>query len=101
MLRCIDGTFYVGVTNNVERRFIEHCNGLDPGCYTFSRRPLLVEYVGEFGLIHEAIDFEKKLKRWSHRKKRAFAQSKWNDLKRYSFGTDRFENVSVPRLRSG
>ena len=101
MLRCFDGTFYVGVTNNVERRVFEHFGGIDETCYTFSRRPLVVEYVGEFQWIREAIDFEKKLKSWSHKKKRAFAQKKWSDLRRYSFGTDRFENVSVPRLRSG
>jgi putative endonuclease len=101
MLRCFDGTFYVGVTNNVERRFMEHCEGVDEGCYTFTRRPLIVEYVGDFDRINDAIDFEKKLKSWSHKKKRAFAQKKWNDLRRFSFGTDRFENVSVPRLRSG
>ncbi len=101
MLRCFDGAFYVGVTNNVERRFFEHCQGINPDCYTFTRRPLLVEYVGEFERINDAIDFEKKLKSWSHKKKRAFAQKKWSDLERFSFGTDRFENVSVPRLRSG
>ena len=94
MLFCFDGTFYIGVTNNVERRFWEHCEGIDEGCYTFSRRPLRLDYVGEFSQIHEAIDFEKKLKTWSHRKKRAFAQGKWADLKRYSFGTDRI--VSKP-----
>ena len=89
MLRCVDGTFYVGVTNDFDRRFWEHCEGIDPNCYTFLRRPLRVEYVGEFEWVQEAIAFEKKLKKWSHKKKRAFAERKWEDLRRYSFGTDR------------
>jgi hypothetical protein len=31
-LQCFDGTFYVGVTNNLERPFAEHCPGLDDSC---------------------------------------------------------------------
>jgi len=34
-------------------------------------------YVGEFQTPTEAIDFEKRLKAWSHRKKRAFADREW------------------------
>jgi len=44
MLRCIDGTFYTGITNNIERRYAEHCDGLDPTSYTHSRRPLRLVY---------------------------------------------------------
>ena len=89
MLRCFDGTFYVGVTSDYERRFAQHCRGVDSECYTYNRRPLLLAYVGEFETIHQAIDFEKKPKRWSHRKKRAFAEDAWSSLKRYSRGRDR------------
>jgi len=74
MLRCFDGTFYVGVTNDVDRRFYEHCYGDEKDSYTYSRRPLRLEYVGEFEDIQEAIAFEKKLKSWRHAKKRTFAE---------------------------
>jgi predicted GIY-YIG superfamily endonuclease len=40
-----------------------------------SAKPLLV-YVAEFDRVNDAIDWEKHLKRWSHRKKRALAESK-------------------------
>jgi putative endonuclease len=89
MLRCFDGTFYVGVTNNVDRRVAEHRLGIHPECYTYSRRPLLLVSVNEFAWIHEAIAFEKQLKRWSHRKKRAFAEKSWGELKRFARGTRR------------
>ena len=89
MLQCFDGTFYTGVTNDIERRFSEHCYGSDPDCYTFMRRPLKLVYVGEFQWIHEAINFEKHLKRWSHKKKRAFAQRDWPNLSRYGRGPNR------------
>jgi putative endonuclease len=82
MLRCIDGTFYIGVTNNVERRFYEHCSGYNPTAYTHSRRPLRLVYVGEFDRPSDAIDFEKRLKGWSHKKKRAFADRDWPLLRR-------------------
>jgi putative endonuclease len=39
-------------------------------------------YVGEFQWVNEAIDFEKQLKGWSHKKKRAFADGDWSLLKR-------------------
>ena len=37
ILECHDDTLYVGVTNNVGRRFIEHISGLHEDSYTFSR----------------------------------------------------------------
>src|SRR5471032_1765059 len=103
MLRCFDGTFYTGVTNDVERRYWEHCNGCDESSYTHSRRPLLLVYAGEFDDPARAIDFEKKLKAWSHKKKRAFADRDWPLLKRLAIGREPAvaRITAVPRLRSG
>jgi putative endonuclease len=92
ILRCFDGSFYVGVTNNIDRRFAEHNDGLNPTCYTYLRRPLILAHVSEFSSPSDAIDFEKRLKRWSHRKKRAFADGDWQALKAYFRGRER-----VPR----
>jgi putative endonuclease len=89
VLRCFDGTFYVGVTNDIERRVNEHCFGIDPDCYTYDRRPLQLVHVSEFGWVDEAIAFEKKLKSWSHLKKRAFVEGDWCAIKRYGRGRDR------------
>jgi predicted GIY-YIG superfamily endonuclease len=86
MLRCIDGTFYTGMTNDVTRRFDEHNVGSNATCYTFSRRPLRLVYVGEFPTALEAIAFEKRLKNWTHRKKRAFADRDWPALSRFAAG---------------
>jgi putative endonuclease len=86
LLRCFDGTFYVGVTNDVERRFAEHCEGGDKWSYTRTRGPLRLVHVSEFKRPDEAIAFEKRLKRWNHNKKRAFAEGDWAMLKRLSAG---------------
>ena len=77
MLRCIDGTFYTGVTNNIERRIYEHFTGYNPNSYTHTRRPLRLIYADEFQKPGDAIAFEKRLKGWSHKKKRAFADKDW------------------------
>ncbi len=63
MLRCFDGTFYTGVTNDVDERYYDHCHGNKKDSYTYSRRPLRLAYVGEFDNIQAAIAFEKKLKK--------------------------------------
>jgi putative endonuclease len=89
IVRCFDGTFYIGVTNDIERRFGEHSFGIDPDCYTYSRRPLSLAHVSECHWVDQAIAFEKKLKSWSHRKKRAFVEGAWSSLKRHSRGPDR------------
>jgi putative endonuclease len=86
MLRCIDGTFYVGVTNDIERRFAQHCDGYSETCYTHTRRPLRLVYADEFSRPNDAIAFEKQLKGWSHKKKRAFAERDWPLLKRLAAG---------------
>ena len=77
MLRCSDESFYVGVTSRIELRVAEHQLGLDPSCYTFSRRPLRLVYHEEFGEVLQAIAAEKKLKGWSYRKKRALLEGDW------------------------
>ncbi len=71
MLHCSDGSYYTGVTNDYETRYGQHANGISPSCYTFKRRPLKLVYVTEFNEISEAINWEKKLKRWSRKKKQA------------------------------
>jgi putative endonuclease len=82
LLRCIDGTFYTGITNDVVRRYAEHCSGYNEKCYTHTRRPLRLVYAGEFDRPDDAIAFEKQVKGWSHKKKRAFAEQDWPLLTR-------------------
>lgn len=69
ILHCVDGSYYTGVTNNVERRFYEHQEGLIKGCYTHDKRPLKLVFVEEFIDVVEAITREKQIKGWTRRKK--------------------------------
>ncbi|MSR87187.1 GIY-YIG nuclease family protein [Candidatus Peribacteria bacterium] len=74
LLECADKTIYVGVTNDYQRRLYEHQAGLHPDSYTFTRRPVKLVYVATFNDIHEAISWEKHVKRWSNSKKAALAE---------------------------
>lgn len=71
ILECADDSFYVGVTNDVGRRFIEHVAGFNDGSYTSSRRPLKLVFCKQFSSPMKAIKYEKQLKRWTHAKKAA------------------------------
>jgi len=86
MLQCFDGTFYVGVTSDPEKRLWEHENAVHPGSYTASRRPLRLVFSSPCEDIRVAIDFEKQLKRWSYKKKSALARGEISLLKRLSRG---------------
>jgi putative endonuclease len=77
MLLCFDGTFYTGVTSNLEVRVAEHELGIDPESYTHSRRPLKLIYAESFGTPLAAIDAEKRIKGWSRAKKRALMRGDW------------------------
>jgi len=77
MLQCFDGTFYIGITNKLERRLYEHDTGADISCYTFMRRPLICVWSESFDYVFDAIRCEKHLKGWSHRKKSALARGDW------------------------
>jgi putative endonuclease len=43
ILRCIDGSYYTGITNNLEQRIAEHNSGKGAR-YTRTRRPLTLIY---------------------------------------------------------
>ena len=54
ILECADGTLYVGVTTDVQRRIEEH-NTSDKGAkYTKARRPVLLKYAEECANRSEA-----------------------------------------------
>ncbi|TLV04086.1 GIY-YIG nuclease family protein [Dyadobacter luticola] len=81
IVKCSDGSYYTGITNNMERRVAEHNSGLDPFCYTFKRRPVEPVFSCEFNDPNQAIAFEKQVKGWGRKKKEALIADKWDDLK--------------------
>lgn len=80
ILKCSDGLTYTGITNNISRRFEEHQNGLNKTCFTYKKRPLILIFQQEFNNVEQAIYFEKKIKKWSAKKKFALANGDYNLL---------------------
>ena len=84
ILECSDKSYYVGVTNDLEVRLIQHQNGENPLSYTYTRRPLILPYYQRFDFIEHAIGFEKQVKGWSRKKKEALFLEDWDEIKRLS-----------------
>jgi putative endonuclease len=59
----LQGTLYVGVTNDLMRRVYEHREGLLPGFTKKYGIKMLVWY-SSYGDINDAIAQEKRIKRW-------------------------------------
>jgi len=84
ILECSDKSYYVGVTNNIERRLKEHQAGINPKSYTHTRRPVSLKWVSEPMPPNNAIAIEKQIKGWTRRKKQALINNNWEKLKAYS-----------------
>ena len=84
ILKCSDDSYYTGITNNIELRFKQHEDGLDPKAYTYSRRPLELVFYQEFKYVDKAIAFEKQVKGWSRKKKEAIILDHWDELPKLS-----------------
>lgn len=80
ILQCADGSYYVGITNDLDRRVNEHNEGLDKKAYTYRRRPVELAYREIFTEVLHAIAWEKRLKGWSHAKKKAIINGEWDVL---------------------
>ncbi|MCU0433125.1 MAG: GIY-YIG nuclease family protein [Bacteroidia bacterium] len=98
ILECADGRLYIGVTNNIERRFNEHQTAYNPNCWTARRLPVKLVYQESFKSIKLAIAREKQLKRWSLKKKQALIAGDLDLLKRLA--SCRNESTAMSRLRS-
>ena len=80
IVKCSDGSYYTGITNNVERRISEHNDGIDIHSYTFRKRPVVLVFHQEFNDPNQAIAFEKQVKGWSRKKKEAIINNRWDLL---------------------
>ena len=69
------GTLYIGMTNSIYRRALEHKRGEIEGFAAKYNCTRLVHYES-FDDVTKAIDREKQLKRWVRRKKIALIESR-------------------------
>ena len=87
-----NGTLYIGVTNDLERRFGEHQSGKNKDCYTYNKRPLELMWFETFNDVLNAIAIEKQIKGWSRIKKEALITQDWDRLVLFSKNYTQFGN---------
>ncbi|MGN6056979.1 MAG: TrmH family RNA methyltransferase [Sphingomicrobium sp.] len=81
MLRCSDGSYYAGHTDNLEARLAAHQSGLIKG-YTQKRRPVTLLWSQDFSERDEAFRAERQIKGWSRAKKEALIRGDWPAIQR-------------------
>jgi putative endonuclease len=81
MLRCADGSYYVGSARlGLDRRLSEHNNG-SYGGYTSKRLPVVLVWSEHFLNITDAIGAERQIKGWSRTKKEALIRGDYELLR--------------------
>ncbi len=87
-----NGTLYIGMTNNLQRRVFEHKTGNIKG-FTQKYGVSMLIYFEEFQQVAQAIKREKNLKKWKRAWKLKLIEEEnpnWNDLAK-----DWYDNLQI------
>ena len=80
ILKCKDGTYYTGYTNDIEKRVRIH-NDKKGAKYTRGRTPVTLVYEESFATKAEALKREYMIKQMSRAEKEALIHSKAEELR--------------------
>ncbi len=81
ILRCADGAYYTGHTDDLDRRVGEH--RADGFCvFTSRRRPVTLAWSETFG--EEALSAELVVEKWSRARKEALMDGDWSGLPHFA-----------------
>jgi putative endonuclease len=69
ILECSDKTYYVGCTNNLEKRLKEHNLSKSGAHYTKIRRPVILKHSEKFDTLLKARSREAEIKKWKRNQK--------------------------------
>ena len=81
LLRCADGSYYAGHTDDLDKRIGEHTTGACGG-HTSTRLPVELVFSQECPTRIEALAFERQIKGWSRAKKEALTRGAWAEISR-------------------
>ena len=81
MLHCRAGRFYVGHTDDLERRVAQHQSGVFRG-FTNALRPVELVWSQDFQTRYEALEAEDRVEGWSRKKKFALIRGDWAEISR-------------------
>jgi predicted GIY-YIG superfamily endonuclease len=76
ILRCSDGSYYTGHTDNLEYRMAQHQLG-GVASYTSARLPVTCVFSQDCDTRIEALNFEMQIKGWGRAKKEALIRGDW------------------------
>jgi predicted GIY-YIG superfamily endonuclease len=83
ILQCSDGSYYVGHTDDIEKRISEHQSGKAHG-YTSKRLPVKVAFTELFEDREVAKVAERQIKKWNRKKKEALINGNFEELVKIS-----------------
>src|SRR5688572_17140160 len=95
ILRCADGSLYVGVTEHLDARVRQHEDGR-ASTFTCSRRPVSLVHVEEHSRLAAALERERQLKGWTREKKEALISGDMDALRGMAFGDVDAQGPHVP-----
>ena len=81
ILKCSDGTYYTGVSSNLDKRVLQHNLGINNDAYSFNRRPVVLVWYESFNNYYLAFEWETRIKKWSVKKKEALINGEFDLLK--------------------
>lgn len=76
ILKCSDGTYYTGWTNDLDKRLKAHNGGKSGAKYTRNRRPVTLVYYEEFQGKQEAMKREYAIKQLTRKEKENLIKEK-------------------------
>ena len=79
ILRCSDGSYYTGHTDNLDVRMHQHETSKEDS-YVSSRRPFELIWSQTFETRELALASERQIKGWSRRKKEAMMRGDWEKV---------------------
>ncbi len=79
LLRCNDGSYYAGHTDDLDQRLAQHQSGALGG-YTAARLPVRLEWSDSFPTRDEAFAAEMRIKGWGRAKKQALIAGDWDRI---------------------
>jgi len=84
ILKCSDGSYYTGHTENLETRLAQHHQQYYPSCYTFNRLPVELLFQQEYDSRTGTFVAERQIKGWSRKKKETMMKRDWAEVSRLS-----------------
>ena len=83
ILKCRNGSYYVGHTDDIEKRMDQHSRG-EGSSYVKERLPVELVYVEDFPTRDEAFNAERSIKNWSRKKKQALIDENFEKISQYA-----------------